>query len=167
MKKLILTALCLAAMSTAVVADEGVSVYSNGKLAADNGIIIEGRTMVPVRGVFENLGYTVEWNNETKTAELKNEENTITIKSGEAAFTVNDNVITPDVPQQIVEGRFMLPLRAVGEAIDAKVEWDNESKTAYITKDESNIIQTPVPGVTIHIVDPDSIGENVNEIILE
>lgn len=50
-------------------------------------------------------------------------------------FTVNDQNITPDVPQTIIDGRFMLPLRAVGEALNYSVDWDPETKTASISRD--------------------------------
>ncbi len=140
MKKLIITAAAMLMLTIPVMADDTVTVYSNGNEVADKGIIIDGRTMVPVRGVFEYMGYDVEWNSNTKTATLTNtkKETVITLTGGESTFTVNENVITPDVPQQIVEGRFMLPLRAVGEAVNAKVEWTAETKTAYIKESDSD-----------------------------
>lgn len=137
MKRFIMTAITAAMMLTipAIAAEgDGVTVYSNGNLVADKGIIVEGRTLVPVRGVFEYMGYEVDWDNDTKTATLTSSDNetVITLTNGESTFTVNDTVITPDVPQQIIDSRFMLPLRAVGEAVNAEVDWDAESKTAYI-----------------------------------
>lgn len=137
MKRFIMTAITAAMMLTVpAIAAEGdsVTVYSNGNLVADKGIIVEGRTLVPVRGVFEYMGYEVEWDNDTKTATLTSSDNetVITLTNGESTFTVNDTAITPDVPQQIIDSRFMLPLRAVGEAVNAEVDWDAESKTAYI-----------------------------------
>jgi len=134
MKKLILTAAAVLMITATAMADENITVYSNGNEVADKGVIIDGRTMVPVRGVFEYMGYTVDWDADTKTATLTNEKSStvIALTNGEVSFTVNDREITPDVPQQIVNDRFMLPLRAVGEAIDAEIEWDGDTKTAYI-----------------------------------
>lgn len=139
MKKLITTVAAALMLTMPVMANDAVTVYSNGNKVADSGIIIEGRTMVPVRGVFEYMGYDVEWDGTTKTATLTNtkKETVITLTSGESTFTVNDKVIAPDVPQQIVDGRFMLPLRAVGEAVDAKVGWNNETKTATINENNN------------------------------
>jgi len=34
--------------------------------------IVDGRTMVPLRGVFETMGYVVNWDNDTSTAILNN-----------------------------------------------------------------------------------------------
>ena len=83
--------------------------------------------------MFEKLGYEVTYDANTKTATLKNDKNTVVMTSGNTYFTVNDEQVTPDVPQQIIEGSFMLPLRAVGEAVNAEVNWDNATKTASIT----------------------------------
>lgn len=139
MKKLILTAAAMLMLTVPVMADDAVTVYSNGNEVTDKGIIIDGRTVVPVRGVFEYMGYSVEYDANTKTATLTNtkKETTITLTSGKNTFMVNDNVITPEVPQQIVNGKFMLPLRAVGEAVNAKVGWNSETKTATINENNN------------------------------
>ena len=151
-------------MAVPVMADNNVTVYSNGNEVADKGVIIDGRTMVPVRGVFEYMGYDVEWDGNTKTATLTNtkKETVITLTNGESTFKVNDNEITPDVPQQIIEGKFMLPLRAVGEAIDAKVAWYPETKRVII--DEKNNFFTINP-----IDDDDPIIDEmpINEIYVD
>lgn len=147
MKKLIITALAAVLLTgTAALAEEGVTVYSNGNLVEDKGIISEGRTLVPVRGVFEYLGYTVDWQADTKTAVLTSSggETVISLTDGEAAFTVNDETITPDVPQQIINGRFMLPLRSISEAIGARVGWNEETKTATINPNNNFITINPV-----------------------
>ncbi|MCD7904374.1 MAG: copper amine oxidase N-terminal domain-containing protein [Clostridiales bacterium] len=147
MKKLIITALAAVLLTgTAALAEEGVTVYSNGNLVEDKGIISEGRTLVPVRGVFEYLGYTVDWQADTKTAVLTSSggETVISLTDGEAAFTINDETITPDVPQQIINGRFMLPLRSIGEAIGARVGWNEETKTATINPNNNFITINPV-----------------------
>ncbi len=146
MKRIIAAAISVFLITANVFANDEVSVYSNGNPVADKGVILEGRTLVPVRGVFEFMGYTVNWDNNTKTATLTNEkkETVIKLTNGATTFTVNDEVITPDVPQQIIDGRFMLPLRAVGEAVNAKVGWNEETKTATINEDNDYIKINPI-----------------------
>ncbi len=90
--------------------------------------------MVPVRGVFEELGFEVSYDAETKTAVLENSRYTVSMTSGDSVFYVNEEAVTPAVPQQIYDGHFMLPLRAVAEAIDADVDWVEDTKTAVVTK---------------------------------
>lgn len=132
MKKFLSVMAVALVMTANVFASGGVNVTVNGIPVDMEGVIIDGRTMVPVRGVFEKLGYTIEWDNETKTATLTKGENQVVMTNGNTYFTLNGTQIKPDVPQQIIEGRFMLPLRAVGESLNAKVSWDAETKTASI-----------------------------------
>lgn len=132
MKKLLSILAASMLITTAAIAAESVNVTVNNTPVDMQGIILNGRTMVPVRGVFEQLGYTVEWNSDTKTAVLTKGSDIVEMTDGNSYFTCNGDNITPDVPQQIVDGRFMLPLRAVGEALNADVEWDAETKTASI-----------------------------------
>ena len=141
MKKLISATLIMcAAFSTAVFAEGEVNVVVNGNAVETKGIIVESTTLVPVRGVFEELGYEVSYDEQTKTATLTNSSYTVKMTSGDTVIFVNDEEITPPVPQQIVDGRFMLPLRTVSEAIGAEVEWDGETKTATITKRQGLIV---------------------------
>ena len=104
----------------------------NDKPIDAEAVIVEGRTLVPVRGVFEELGYTVEYDADTKTAVLTKGSSSVVMTAGEASFTANGESITPEVPQQIINSRFMLPLRAVGEALGAEVDWDAQTKTASV-----------------------------------
>ena len=137
MKKLIfLTSAIIMSMSTLAFANDEVTVIVKGEEIEARGSIIDGRTLVPVRGVFEKLGYTdINWNAETKTATLKNSSGSeIIITAGEDDFTVDGNIVIPDVPQQILDGHFVIPLRAVSEAVGAKVDWDSETKTATVKK---------------------------------
>lgn len=132
MKKFLSVIAASLIMAANVFALGGVNVTVNGIPVDMEGVIVDGRTMIPVRGVFEKLGYTVEWDNETKTATLTKGKNQVVMTNGESYFTYNGTQITPDVPQQIIDGRFMLPLRAVGESLNANVSWDGETKTAAI-----------------------------------
>ncbi|MBQ7264833.1 MAG: copper amine oxidase N-terminal domain-containing protein [Firmicutes bacterium] len=137
MKKLALAvSAVLMLLSTAVYAENEVTVIVKGQEIDSKGSIIDARTFVPVRGVFEKLGYTdISWDGETKTATLKNSSGSeIVITNGLDYFTVDGKQVTPDVPQQILNDRFVIPLRAVSEAVGAKVDWDGETKTATIKK---------------------------------
>lgn len=133
MKKFLYLMTATLLMTANVLASGEVNVTVNGIPVDMDGVIADGRTMVPVRGVFEKIGYSVDWNSDTKTATLTKGSNTVEMTDGNTYFTCNGTQITPDIPQQIIDGRFMLPLRAVGEAINADVDWDNETKTAAIT----------------------------------
>ena len=123
MKKLLALGIAILTMTTSVFAGTIVNVKVNDKDIDAKGVIVE------------ELGYFVVYNAETKTAFLNSLGSTIKMTYGNEYFTVNDQNITPDVPQTIIDGRFMLPLRAVGEALNYSVDWDPETKTASISRD--------------------------------
>lgn len=101
-------------------------------------LIINDRTMVPIRALADALNYTVMWDQATKTVTVQNQKLIITMIVGESTATVNifddellAEVIELDVPVTIVNGRTLLPLRFVAETLGADVEWDSGS--VYVT----------------------------------
>ena len=94
--------------------------------------LISGRTLVPIRAVAENLGYKVDWDAETRTVAMTSGDNKIDVKIDADSITKNGGKIPVDVPAQIIDSRTYLPLRAVAEAMDCRVEWDGENKTVDI-----------------------------------
>jgi len=98
-----------------------------------------GHVLVPVRGVFNLMGFQPDWNNVTRTATLFDGETIIIIPVGQPSFTVNGRVVTPEVPAQIIMGRVMIPLRAINEAIGGTSHWDGPNRIAAITPPEAMI----------------------------
>ena len=86
-----------------------------------------------LREIFENLGYSIEWDANTKTATLNKDNKSISIQTGADSFSVNGVGKELDVPAQILNGSLMLPLRAIGEAAGLSVVWDSNSKTVIMT----------------------------------
>lgn len=97
--------------------------------------IINGRTMVPMRKIFESLGADVTWNGETKTVTAKAEDTVIIMQIDNCTMSVNGEEITLDVPPQLVNDRTLVPIRAASEGLSAVVEWYDITKTVSITKD--------------------------------
>ena len=95
--------------------------------------IVDGRTLVPVRGVFEGLGFEVSWNEQARQATLSRANDTIVITIDSAAFTANGTSRTLDVPAQIIGGSTMLPLRAVLESVGYGLAWDENTRTVIIS----------------------------------
>jgi len=128
-----------------------ISVLLNGKdVEFDVAPIIKnGRTLVPFRAIFEALGAEVEWNKEEIFAvcgECKEEgiTHSIKMKIGEPymysskkyaeELLIQDVVkIELDVPPMVVGGRTLVPVRAIGESFNVKVEWDEKTKTVILT----------------------------------
>ena len=95
--------------------------------------IMDGRTLVPLRAIFEALGAEVDWNSATQTV-IANRANTeIILTIGDSSPTINGQVVSIDQPGVIIDGRTLVPLRFVGEALGADVNWDQNTRTVNIT----------------------------------
>ena len=153
LKTFIVTLAMTAAMSAACFAQD-ISVSINGNVVSfpnQQPVIVEGRTLIPLRGVFDNMGYTIDWNGETKTVTLTKGSDTLTVNIGESCYYLNGEAHSIDVPAQIINSSTMLPLRAIGEASGCEVLWDGETKMATIV-DTSSVSTQPIEG-TIYTTD--------------
>lgn len=96
-------------------------------------MMVSSRTMIPMRAVFEALKAEVTWNEQTKTAIATKDGITVEIESQRNTMIVNGKEYPLDSPAFIFEERMMIPLRAVSEAFDCDVQWNQDTKTADIT----------------------------------
>ena len=102
-------------------------------------VIVEGRTLVPLRAIFEGLDMTVDYEPTTKMITGTNTEKRVVLQVNSTAASVTDfgtGITTPmalDVPAQIVASRTLVPLRFVGESTGATVVWDGPTRTINIT----------------------------------
>ena len=134
--------LVLALMPTiAVVADRPITVTVNGQPVGFSDqlpVIIDGRVLVPARGVFEKLGFRASWNEAAQRVRLEGVHLDIEFRIGSVEYmTFNDmgvRIRRLDIPAQIINGRAMVPLRAVAEAIGGIAEWDAENRIASVIK---------------------------------
>lgn len=119
-----------------------ISIYVNGnKLSTDvPPQIIDGSTLVPLRVIFEALGATVEWNQETKTVYSTLGDTSIRLTIGEKNLYKGDHAyaISLSVPAQIIDGRTMVPVRAISESFGFHVDWYKEIRTISI-KDNKRV----------------------------
>lgn len=99
-------------------------------------ILINDRTMVPIRVIFEAMGYMVEWNVETQTAtSIKgNDKIIVQLNNNVIKYTINGYAgeYVCDVVPQIVSGRTLVPARAVAESAGCMVEWNGETQLVSI-----------------------------------
>lgn len=95
-------------------------------------MLVNFRTMIPMRAVFEALEAEVTWNEQTKTAVAQKGDIKIEIVTASNVMTVNGKNLSLDSPAFIFEGRTMIPLRAVSEAFGYEVNWNQDSKTVDI-----------------------------------
>jgi len=159
MKKIIGMVVCAAMLASfgciMTAAETEISVYLDDKrLELDaSPQIIDGHTLVPMRAIFEALGFRVEWDGEIqriyayRIAGCHPTDETqfifdllVEMQIGNPILTTGwaipavwmEEHITLDVPPQIVNNRTLVPLRAIAEASGASVAWCEDTKTVII-----------------------------------
>ncbi len=122
-------------------AKSDISVSVNGKQvdfsAYDNvkPYIESDRTLIPIRALAENMGFTVDWDDATKTVTVKGGDTEITLVIDSNKATVNGETYTLDVPARITSDRTFIPLRFVSENMGATVDWNDADRSIAIAKD--------------------------------
>lgn len=116
------------------IVEEPIKIKVNGKEIKFDAapVIVDDRTLVPVRAIFEALGASVDWNAQTRTAKAVGRGKTVEITIDEMTFKKNGEAVALDVPAQIISDRTFVPARAVAEAFDCKVTWDGATRTVII-----------------------------------
>jgi len=95
--------------------------------------LTDGRTLVPLRAIFEALGAEVQWNAATQTATAMRGDTAVVLTIGSQTATINGQSVTMDVPGRVVDGRTLVPLRFVAEAFGVEVNWDSGNRAVTIT----------------------------------
>lgn len=92
-----------------------------------------GRVLVPLRMIFQALGASVDWNGETQTVVSQKDNVSIKLTLGENVMYVNDRQEYLDVPAKAVNGRTLVPVRAISQALNCDVKWDDVNQAVVIT----------------------------------
>ena len=100
--------------------------------------LIGGRTMVPMRAIFESLGATVSWDETSKTVTAYNEAYLVEATIGQKTIKVNGQEKQMDISPMILDGRTLVPARFVAESFNCDVAWDGKNKIVNITTAEIN-----------------------------
>lgn len=98
-----------------------------------NPVLLHDRVMLPVRNIFEALGATVDWNEATQTITGIKGDTTIILKVNSTDAIVNGKHQTIDFPATIIDNRTLVPARFISENLETIVDWDETTKTVYIT----------------------------------
>ena len=104
-------------------------------------IIIEGRTLLPIRWVAEPLGADVSWDGTERKVTVILNDTIIELWIGRNIAKVNGyyKLIDPDNPKVvplILNGRTMLPVRFVAESLGCKVDWNSINQIVTIIYEE-------------------------------
>lgn len=100
-------------------------------------VIINNRTLLPIRAVIEEIGGTVNWDNEKQEITLTYQGDNIRLIIGNTTAYLNDTAIILDTAPVIINGRTMLPIRFIAESFHFDVVWNRQTQTITITKQET------------------------------
>ena len=97
-------------------------------------VIINGRTMVPIRFIADTFGAKTSWNDKTKEVTIELLGKKIVLKIDSSSASVNGKTVALDSPATIIKstGRTVVPVRFVSETFNSHVSWDDQTKAAII-----------------------------------
>jgi hypothetical protein len=117
-----------------------INIFLNGnKIDFDvKPVKINNRTMVPMRKIFETLGYKINWiDNEKKVVATKNNA-TLSLKIDNNKADINGKQVVMDTTASIIGGRTLVPLRFIGEGSNCDVIWDGSKNSVFLESKTSD-----------------------------
>lgn len=144
---IIFVAAAAAALGINAYAESDITISVNGNILNPEQppVVINNRTLVPVRAVCEALGLDVEWKQENQEVIISRDDDFVKIGIGYHTLNANHHLSYIDAAPQIVNGVTCVPIRYVVEPFGATVDWDNETRTVIVRE---NIPDEPIPTPT-------------------
>ena len=107
-------------------------------------VIMNDRTLVPVRAIIEAAGGSVSWDETAREASLSYNGNTVRLVIDSTTAYFNDTVRTLDVAPVILNDRTMRPIRFISESFGFTVGWEQSTQTITITVPADTASTDPV-----------------------
>lgn len=119
---------------TSFVAANSIKIIVDGKeIVADQPPVLQnGRTLVPLRSIFEALKAKVDYNEQTKTITATRGTNKIILTIGSKNAWIDNKLVELEVPAQTLNGRTLVPVRFVSEAFGDDIYYNNQTKQVTI-----------------------------------
>ena len=131
---LLLVIVMTMSMNVLTFAEDNIKVALDGKYIGFDvpPQIINGRTMVPIRAIFENMGATVQWDANTSSAICTKGDTVVKMTVNSTNMYINNQLQTMDIAPVVINGRTLAPARYVAEAFGADVQWSQKNNTVVI-----------------------------------
>ena len=137
---MLLTALAIVSSNIHATSTDGFSIMINGKAANQSAEVgaaymvpVANRVMVPTRIVAENMGFKVDWDQNTKKVTISNGTTTIVLGLNSNTVYVNGVKTTIDAPTEMKNSRIYVPVRFVSEVLGSTVDYNGADKVITIT----------------------------------
>lgn len=99
--------------------------------------VVNGRTMIPVRCLAEQMGAEVSYDKTLGAARIVRAGVEIIMPIGSKTCTVNGKPFQMDAAPYIENGRTMIPARYVSELFGQSIQWVSETRTAAVTENKA------------------------------
>lgn len=106
-------------------------------------VIIDGRTMLPMRQIAQELGCEVNWNEAAKQIYVMRGSDIIVFTVDSKTGYENGKEFTMDVPATIVNDRTMLPVRALADALHLNIKWNDPNRIVSIQSGDTVVKDEP------------------------
>ncbi len=120
-------------------------------------LVVNNRTLLPMRDLFKTIGARITWEQETQTAVGSRGDIEVRVPAGGDIIAVNGTGEGSeeylDASARLVNGRTYVPLRAVSSVLGDEVTWDGSSHTVYINTAPSAFEdEVPTSSRTVRVV---------------
>ncbi len=95
-------------------------------------IVENERVLVPMRNIFEALGATVSWQGDVNTVLATKDQTVIALQPGQSHIFKNSQKVDMPVASIAKDNRILVPIRAIAEALDTEVFYNQNTKTVVI-----------------------------------
>jgi hypothetical protein len=121
-------------------------------------VIVEGRTLVPIRAVIEAFDGSVAWDATERKVTVTLGENVLDLWIGKSAASLNGTSLpvdaaNPRIIPVIMSGRTMLPLRFVAESLGIDVQYEATTKMITLTYVVNTTPPAPSPPLLLSPTD--------------
>lgn len=163
--KTLLSFFVVVLMLYSVAESESAMVSANNTVTLEGGELLQGRTLVPLRSIFEEIGAVVQWDQKNKKITATKDNRKITLTVGSKHTYVNGSHVIIDVPAQVKNGRTLVPLRFISESFGGTVKWEPANNRAMISGvGKEIIVHVNQPGTLQVKIDTTKNGIYVNGI---
>lgn len=119
-----------------------VTIKLNGKTLESDvpAVIIDDRTLVPIRVITESTGAQVGWDGQKYQVTINTGDKQVIMNINDNEMQVNGKPVTLEVPPKLINDRTMVPVRAITEVLGLKVEWDASTYTVLLNSPKADIL---------------------------
>jgi len=145
MKKLAMKVAVAAAVLAiaALCGAQDIQVEVNGTALVFSGAqpqYVDGRVLVPMRRIFEQLGAKVNWDQGERKVWAMKGPSEVELWIGDRQAIVNGSRVTLDVPAMVIDGTTMVPIRFVSESLGAQVGWLESQQLVSIDTTTTSVV---------------------------